>query len=148
MIHLGINVRRLTDEHLLDERTSLLAVLVQLLNKLEDVTLIIPETLTIDNVDVFLRNKMLSVYLRHSRVCREITRRNLWTGSEPTMSEEMWQRVPKGYWHTYSPTASEKMMFIEHTEDLIRLSSGIFHYEKKAITSDQAISLLYSPIKK
>ena len=125
-----------------------MGVLVQLLGRLEDGTLVIPDILTIDNVDAFMRNKMLSVYLRHSRVCREITRRNLWTGSEATMSEEMWQRVPKDYWHTYSPTANEKMMLIEHTEDLIRLSSGIFHYEKKAITSDQAISLLYSPVKK
>ena len=140
-INSAINVRRLTDEHLLAEHREIKRLPYCLSKAIAKGSVKhIPEKFTLGTGHVlFFLDKMFFVLRRYLEVYLECCIR----GFVVQRYSYLWDYVPSEYLGYYIPTDEERQLLIERITDRIMQSKKkTWHYFGKEITKEQAVELL------
>lgn len=142
-INSAINVRSLTDEHLLAEHREIKRLPKYTLKSIhsKDNFLNIPKEFCLGSGHIsFFLNKHSFIFDRYKQIKDECIKR----GFEITNYEENWNELNSlRCWDTYTPTLEEKALLINRIKERINNSSkNEFHYFRIKITKQEAIKLL------
>ena len=140
-INVGIDPKRLTDEHLLAEHRELkrLPYCVEVSIKSGNINHI-PKTFRLGKGHVlFFLDKMGYTYFRYLNILQEIRKR----GFNVVDYSTNWFTVPNRYFKTYKPTVKDANKVIDRiSERISRSRKTVWHYYGDKITKDQAIDIL------
>jgi len=140
-INSAINVRRLTDEHLLAEHREIKRLPYCLGKAIASGSVKrIPEKFTLGRGHVlFFLDKMLFVENRYRQLYQECNRRNFNVG----LYIENFFPLPRAFRCDYTPTGEERQLLIERIrESIMQSKKKSWHYFGEAITKEQAVKLL------
>ena len=140
-INSAINVRRLTDEHLLAEHREIKRMPYCIGKAIASGSVKrIPEKFTMGRGHVlFFLDKMLFVENRYRQLYQECNRRNFNVG----LYIDNFSPLPRACRCDYTPTDEEQKLLIERiTECIMQPKKKAWHYHGEAITKEQAVELL------
>ena len=144
-INSAIDVKCLTDEHLLAEHREIKRLPYCLEKAIESGSINnIPNKFTLGKGHVtFFLNKQRFVVLRYWEIYRECIRRNL----NVKLYNQNWLNLPQNIlfenFRDYKPTLEERQLLIERiTERIMKSHKKVWHYYGKPIGKEEAIELL------
>lgn len=140
-INSAINVRRLTDEHLLAEHREIKRLPYCLGKAIASGSVkSIPEKFTLGTGHVlFFLNKMEFVWQRYCEIYTECNQR----GFSVDWYHNNFVGLPREYSNGYTPTNEERKLLIKRiSERIIQSKKKAWHYFGKEITKEQAVKLL------
>lgn len=141
-INSAINVKNLTDEHLLAEHREIKR-LYSYLQKAKSSGSIakIPKTFCLGTGHVtFFLDKFAFTLKRYKELYNECIKRNFKVEDYSCN----WKDIERMYFNDYEPTILEKQQLIERiTERIYGSKKENFHYYGKIITSSKAVDILY-----
>lgn len=140
-INVGIDVRSLTDEHLLAEHREIKRLPFCLNEAIRSGNINkIPDKFTLGHGHVlFFLDKMAYTWTRYILIHRELRKR----GFNVTNYGDNWRDIDPKYGKEYQPTEEDKRMLIERISDRIQGSKKlVWHYYGKRINKMEAINLL------
>ena len=140
-INSAINVRRLTDEHLLAEHREIKRLPYCLGKAIASGSVKrIPEKFTLGKGHVlFFLDKMEFVWQRYCEIYAECKQR----GFSVEWYHNNFIELPREYSNGYTPTDEERHLLIERITDRIMQSKKkTWHYCGEAITKEQAAKIL------
>lgn len=141
-INSAIQVKRLTDEHLLAEHREIKRLPSVYKKRLDSGKGFndIPKQFTLGTGHVlFFIDKNQFTFNRYLDIHSECTNR----GFKPVDYSENWTGMYMPHWNDYSPTIIEYGLLMHRiTERLLNSSKKYWHYFGKQITKEQAVKLL------
>lgn len=141
-INSAINVRCLTDEHLLAEHREIKRLPFCMYEAIRTGSIKqIPKRFVLGKGHIiFFLNKMLFARRRYREIYAECHRRNFMVEN---YEENFVYGVPDEYNGAYTPTDEERAMLIHRlTERIMNSSKKVWHYYGKTISKEAAVRLL------
>lgn len=141
-INSAIEVKKLTDEHLLAEHREIIR-LISYLNKSIHCGSInkIPKDFRLGNGHVlFFLNKMKFIYNRYKKLYNECIKRKF---NVTDYSNSFIQLFNSKYFNDYIPTQNEYILLVDRiTNNILKSKKECFHYCSKKISKNDAIRKL------
>ena len=140
-INSAINVKYLTDEHLIAEHREIKRLSTQLLKSNKNGLLEkIPSKFCLGTGHVlFFLNKFKFTHDRYLKLHEECINR----GFNVNNYSNNWLNIEKSFYETYKPTEEEKKLLLNRiSERIIGSKKQYFHYRGEKINKEVAIELL------
>ena len=140
-INVGIDVRELTDEHLMAEHREIKRLPWCLEAAIRSGSIDrVPEKFTLGKGHVlFFMNKMKYTYSRYQKIHTELLSR----GIRVQDYGNNWKAVDEKYFQDYVPNSDDRWALIDRITTRIRESKkDTWHYRGEPITKEEAIKLL------